>query len=421
MRGMRVAWLLAVGVVIVLLTGCARGGGTGPGIPNWTVEFIVRFAGPIDDTSFYFIAIDADGDFGVDGPLPVAAGPYWGNGWGTGSITHFVSYTQGRYDVYASNRQLELLSQGGGIVGATGSPQETATGEYELAVGTITLGAAAPGVAGTITGVTNDSDQNAGQFSIETDASGQTVAGNVSFTPASDGGRAPNTAEQAALDALNAGAALAADSLTAFGLTLQLGAPTAGTQTIDVAPTVADVAVKFESASGGTTNSTGTVTANSTTSTATPPIPGVTLRTGTLESGGVARFRSETAPTSTLLGPPYDSVLPSGSSQLDVTVDLNTLGQNLDNLSVNFISTTELIFDPTVTDPRLHCYDALGQQGNDYVTFSVRQNRTILNGDLSFPEAGGDVTVRKPLVATQAEQDSIDIIDWSITVERLSG
>lgn len=424
MRGMRLAWLIAIGAVAVSLTGCARGGG-GPAIPNWIVEFIIRFAGPIDDTSFYFVAIDADGDFLADGPLPVAAGPYWGNGWGTGSITHFVSYTQGRYDVYAANRRLELLSQGGGIVGATGSPQQTDTGEYQLTVGTITLGTATLNGTGTLTGVTNASAQNAGRFSIETDASGHTVASGVSFTPATNGGRAPNTAEQAALDALNAGAALAADSLAAFGLTLQIGAPAAGTQTIDVAPTVAEVAARFESGSGGTSTSTGTVTANSTTPTATPPIPGVSLQTGTLVTGGVARFRSETAPTSTLIGPPYESVPPLGGSQLDVTVDLNTLGQNLDNLSVNFISTTELIFDPTITDPRLHCYDGLSNSladpGNAYVAFSVRQTRTISNGDFSAPETGGDRTVDKDLVATQAEQDSVDIIDWSITVQRLSG
>jgi hypothetical protein len=355
----------------------------------------------------------------------VAAGPFWGNGWGTGSLSHFVSYTQGRYDVYAANRRLEPLAQGGGILGATGSPQETDTGEYQLTVGDITLGAATLNGTGTITGVTNDSDQNAGQFSVETDASGHTVAGEVSFTPAADGGRAPNTAEQAAVDALNAGAALAADSLTAFGLTLQIGAPAAGTQTIDLAPATAEVGVRFDPAGGGTRTSTGTVTANSTTPTATPPIPGVSLRTGTLETGGVARFRSETTPTSTLIGPPYESVPPVGSSQLDVTVDLNTLGQNLDNLSVNFISTTELIFDPTVTDPRLHCYDGLSNSpadaGNAYVTFSVRQTRTISNGDFSAPETGGDATVNKDLVATQAEQDSVDIIDWSITVQRLSG
>jgi hypothetical protein len=51
-----------------------------------------------------------------------------------------------------------------------------------------------------------------------------------------------------------------------------------------------------------------------------------------------------------------------------VTIDLSRLGQNVRNLSVNFIATTELIFDPTVVNPNEHTYDALGRLGNDYVT-----------------------------------------------------
>jgi hypothetical protein len=422
MRGMRLGGLFLVGAALASMAGCARGGGPNPGIPSWVIEFIVRFAGPVDDTCFYYVAIDADNDFGVDGPLPVAAGPYWGNGWGTGSMTHFISYHQGRYDVYRADRRLEVLAQGDGIVNATGSPEETDTGEYRLTVGDLTLGAASVNGTGTITGVTNDSDQNAGQFSIETDATGKTVAGQVSFTPATDGGRTPNAAEQAALDALNAGADLAADSLGAFGLTLNIGSATAGVQTIDVAPTVASVSVRFEPTSGGQTRtSTGTVTANSSTPTATPPIPGASLQAQTLVTGGVARFLSETAPTSTLLGPPYDSQPPLGSSTLDATIDLDTLGQNIDNLSVNFISSTELIFDPTVTNASLHCYDALGAAGNDYVTFSVRQTRTIANGQYSSAETGGDPTLPTGGLFTQQQRDSVDIIDWSITIQRLSG
>lgn len=421
------AWILLVAVTLSALSGCARGpGGPGPAVPTWVIEFVLEFAAPVNDASFYFIAIDADGDFGVDAPLPVAAGPYWGNGWGTGSMTHFISYTQGRYDVYSVNRRLDLISAGGGIVDGSGSPHETDTGQYELTVGDITLGTITLGGTGPITAVTNESDQNAGKFSIQTDPHGRTVPGGVSFAPAANGGRRPNAAEQAALDALNAGVELSADSLAAFGLRLELGPPVAGVQTIEVGPTTAQVQVRLRPTSGGgVRTSTGTLTANSSTPTATPPIPGASIRTETLVRGGTARFISQTAPTSTLIGPPYEAVPPMGGSQLDVTIALDTLGRNIDNLSVNFISTTELIFDPNVTDPRLHCYDALGslpyQQGNAYVTFSVRQTRTISNGEFFAPETGGDRTLAPDGPFTQQERDAVDLIDWQIVIRRLSG
>lgn len=411
---------LWLALLLAPLAGCARGGpGDGGTVPQWIIRFVVDFAGPIDDTSFYYIAIDVDGDFGVDGPLPVAAGPFWGNGWGAGSITHFVSYNQGRYDLYLMDRQVELEREAGGIVDASGSPDETDTGDYELTIGTLTLGAATLTGSGTIADVTNDSDQNAGTFSVETDAQGRTVADAASFTPVSDGGRAPNPSEQSALDALSAGGVLlAADSLTAFGLTLSVGPPQAGVQTIDVAPTTTDVDVTFRSAGGQRKAATGTLTANSNVPTQSPPIPGVTVRTQTLVAGETARMRSETAPTASLIGPPYEGEPPFGGSTLDVTIDLDTLGQAVDNLSINVISTTDLIFDPTVTDLDLNVYDALGVEGNDYVTFSTRQTRTIRNGDLLRSESGGDLTLRGP--ATSAEKDAVDIINWMIVVERLS-
>jgi len=411
--------LLPLAVLLPLpLAGCARGpSGPTPGVPSWTLRFVVDFGAPIDDRFFYFIALDVDSDYGVDGPLPVAAGPYWGNGWGTGSITHFISYHQGRYDVYVANRQLEAASLGGGIVAASGSPTETDTGEYELRVGALTLGAAVLSGTGTISGVQNGSDQNAGEFSVETDARGKTVPGQVSFAAAADGGRTPNAAEQAALDALNAGAALTANSLAAFGLTLTLGSPTPAVQTLQVAPAVAGVDVTFRPSNGPARTGAGTLTANSSTPTATPPIPGASVRAETLVPGGTARFRSETAPAATLLGPPYDAQPPLGGSTLDVTLDLDMLGQGVNNLSVNFISTTELIFDPTMTNPGLHTYDGLGPQGNDYVTFGLQQNRTILDRDLS--RAGGDLTLQGP--ATPEEKDAVDILDWQIVVARLSG
>jgi hypothetical protein len=409
-------------LALLPLAGCARvGSGGGGQIPEWTLRFIVDFAAPVTDPFYYFVAIDADNDLGLDGPLPVAAGPYWGNGWGTGSITHFIQYHQGQYSVYRQEWQLKTLATGGGILGATGSPEAVDTGTYELTVVSVSLGAPSLSGTGPIAGVTNQRDQNAGTFSIETDAAGQTVAGGVTFTPASVGGRPLTDSERDALAALNAGGVtLAANSLAAFGLTLTIGAPAAGVQTIEVAPTIGQVDVVFRPTSGANSETAhGTVTANSNTSTADPPIPGVTLLTGRLQEGGVARFQSRIAPTSVFIGPPYEYQPPYGGDELDVTIDQAMLGSDVQNLSVNIITTTELIFDPTITDPALHCYDGLGPRGNDYVNFTAGQTRTITNSQTLTVETGGDPTLRGN--TTQAERDSVDIIDWTIIVQRLSG
>ena len=254
---------------------------------------------------------------------------------------------------------------------------------------------------------------------MDTDAAGATVAGTVSFTPAVVGGRTLTAPEQAGLDALNAGGVtLAADSLAAFGLTLTVGPPATGTQAITVDPTVADIGVRFQANSGATQRvSTGTLTANTSTPTATPPIPGVSIAAGTILPGATASIRSQISPTATQIGPPYDSNQPFNSTSLDVTLDLAQIGAGLDDLSVNIIATTELIFDPIITDPAVNVYDALGVQGNDYVTFATTQTRTIINGDLFTPEGRGDPTLRGP--ATDAEVNAVDIVNWSVTIQRL--
>ena len=85
---MRVA---ALGVALALvggvgtLSGCARGGDSSDVVPAVVVDLVVQFAAPVVDAFYYYIAIDADSDLGADGPLPVAAGPRWGNGWGNGN------------------------------------------------------------------------------------------------------------------------------------------------------------------------------------------------------------------------------------------------------------------------------------------------------------------------------------------------
>lgn len=415
------ALLLALAITFGLapLAGCARGGEQGPVVPEVVLEVLVRFARAINDASYYYAAFDTDGDLGADGPLPVAAGPRWGNGWGTGSLTHFVEYHQGRYELFRVNLEPSLTQAGGGIIGVAGVPDSTDAGTHNITVDTIDLGAATLSGAGTITGVTNDSMQAAGEITIETDAAGLTVAGAVGFTPAAAGGRALTAAEQAALDALNVGGvALAADSLAALGLTLTIGPPAAGAQTIAIAQTTADVTDRFQPEGVGAPVVTASVLpANNNAPLAGGPIPGMTIRTADLLAGGVAVIVLETDATATPLGRPYQFVLPEGGDALRFTLDLEQLGLGLANLSINFISTTELIFDPTVVNADQNVYDGLGAFGNDYFTLQTNQFQTIRNADSFVVEGAGDPTLVGP--ATEEERQSVDIVDWQVTLRRL--
>ncbi len=187
------------------LTGCARGG-EGPSIvPEVILDIMVRFAAPVNDAFYYFIALDADGDFGADGPLPVAAGPRWGNGWGTGSMTHFVEYHQGRYELFRADLTPVLLEAGGGVVAARGLPHTTDAGIHEITIDSLDFGEATLTGAGAVASAANNSFQAAGTIQLETNSAGETIADSVSFAPAAHGGRALTANEQAALDALNAG------------------------------------------------------------------------------------------------------------------------------------------------------------------------------------------------------------------------
>jgi hypothetical protein len=55
-------------------------------------------AGTIAPDDFYYLALDFSGD-GSRGPIPVV-GPPWGNGWGTGSITHYVRIRGNQAEVF---------------------------------------------------------------------------------------------------------------------------------------------------------------------------------------------------------------------------------------------------------------------------------------------------------------------------------
>ncbi|MGE5531751.1 MAG: hypothetical protein ACM3VW_06535 [Bacteroidota bacterium] len=414
--------VLALLVVPIALSGCARGGEGAQVGPSVVVDFYARFAGPINDAYYYFIPIDADGDLGQDGPVPVAAGPFWENGWGTGSFTHYIEYHQGQYNVYRTLMVPTLTTAGGGITAVGGAPAGSAPGNSVLTVGAITFGAVTVDSAGMVTAATNTAFQSAGTITISTNAAGQVIADSVVFAPATVGGRALTASEQAAIDALNAGGvALAPNSLSALGLILTLGAPQAGTQTLTIAPTTATVSNAFTPATGGAgapSNTSGTLTANTVNGATNDVLPGALVTVTDFISGAAATVQLDISPNAELLGPPFDYTLPSGGNILRATVDLATLGTDIPDLSVNFISVTELIFDPTITDPLLHTYDGLGRLGNRYVTFRTSQFQTINNSSGLFEQEGANDSTLQGFV-TQQQKNQVDLIDWSITIRSL--
>ncbi len=416
--------LMAAALAIALalpLTGCARGGEEAPVVPEVVIDFLVTFGGPVRDAFYYYIALDADNDFGEDGPVAVAAGPNWGNGWGTGSFTHYVEYHQGRYELFRAQLEPELVTAGGGIIGVGGTPDSTDAGVHDITVDALDLGAATVTGAGAVAAVANDGFQAAGTLALEANAAGETVAGSVTWTPAASGGRALTAAEQAQVDALNAGGvALAADSLDALGLTLTLaaGPDRSGAQSIEIAPTTAQVTDRFTPEGiGAVRTAQAQLPANNNAALAAGPIPGMTIRTGDLVVGGTARIRLLPDAVGQSLGFPYESTLPQGGRSLRVTLDLTQLGADIDDISINFIATTELIFDPTVVNPDQNTYDALGRRGNDHFPVVTDQFQTVRNGDVLGREQADDDTLEGPW--SDEDKASVDIVDWSVSVRRL--
>lgn len=409
----RLLHLACVLSLLAALSGCARypeGPGSGVDVPDRVIAFQMTVKGRINPAFYYFFAVDTDEDKGADGPLPVAAGPFWGNGWGTGSITRFLEFHIGPPpQLWAAVATADLVAAGGGIVNAVGSPTDAALGQHLLTVQAVQLGAVAVTGTGMVQGATNVSDQNAGTFSIQTESTGAITAGGITFTPAADGSRPLTTAETERLNQLNAGGvALTADSLDVFGLALQLSpVPVAGVSTIQVQPTTAQVRDVFTAdVTNVQTISTGTVTANSSISTGTPPIPGVTLITETLTQGGTATIQTTLSPNATLVADqPFAWTDPTGSNTWQATIDIADLGQDVNEISFNFITTTELIFDPHFTGENI--FDGLGPRGNDYVTVRLDVDDVFTNQDMLSPESEGDVTV-----------PDIDITDWRVEVRR---
>ncbi len=415
----KLATLGGLVLVAVALQGCARGGESAASVvPARVMDIMLRYAGPVKDFFYYFIAIDSDNDVN-DGPIPVASGPYWGNGWGTGSFTSFVEYHQGTYQLFRVVLAAELRRPGGGIYEVAGQPQTTDSGSYTVVIDSIQLGQVTVAGTGMVTGATNVSDQNAGVVSFQTDAGGAIVAGSVSFTPAADGGRQLTAAEQQALDTLNAGGqTLAADSFGFLGLNLQLGAARAGQQSLTVAPAVAQVTVNYlgDSPPQQARTTTGSLRANSATPTDNPPIPGLVIRTRDLQVGASAEIGLLPAQQGILLGQPYDFTLPTGGNTLRVTLDLAQVAPNVDFVSLNFISTTELLFDPQATE-RDHCYDANGPRGNDYISLRLNEYGTYRNGDRWTREGANDSTLQGRV--SEADKAAVDLVDWEVTLRRL--
>ncbi|MEN6643544.1 MAG: hypothetical protein ABFE08_13950 [Armatimonadia bacterium] len=422
MRSVTKALLLISALAALVLTGCARGGEAGTTGPEVVIDLYARYAGPINDAFYYFMPIDTDGDFGQDGPVPVAAGPHWENGWGTGSFSHYVEYHQGQYNIYRTAFVPSLESTGGGIIAVSGNATGSTVGTSVLTVQAINYGAVTVSGTATIASVSNESLQAAGTLALATNAAGEVTAGSVVWTPATSGGRALNTAERAAVTALNAGGvALTASSLEPLGLNLTLGTPVPGSQTLTVAPTTATIRNVFtpgENVPGATTTTTGTLQANTANAGTNTALPGATVTVTDFVAGGAATVRLDISPAGILVGPPFDYTLPGGGNSLRVTIDLATLGSNIPDLSINFISTNELIFAPEITDPNDHTYDALGRLGNRYVTFRTTQFQTINNSSGLFEQEGAnDSTLEGP--TTPQQRNSVDLMDWSITIRRL--
>jgi len=273
---------------------------------------------------------------------------------------------------------------GGGIVGAWGMPLDGRSGSHRLTVSNVTLGAATvSGAANVVTGVSNDAGQNAGAFTFTTDANGLVLAGSVMFEPAAVGGRAPTAAQQAQLDALNAGGvSVAADALSTFGIRLAVngGGPpyTPGATIVSIAPTTAVVTDEFYPADGtGVITTSDTITANALNE-LTNSARGATVVTGDLLEGGSAVITSTSRVRELDLG--LDVQL---RQHAEVGARYNRVGANIENLStdkLNFQSLLSKVEDLDVSAAAVE-YQALD---NVYEACLSVGSRVILTSLLDY-------------------------------------
>jgi len=400
--------LLLALLAVCWLAGCARFPEDGQNVaPSNQMIVTCTTAGPINPDYYYFFPIDPGTD-ASQGPVPVVQGPYWGNGWGTGPFTQFVQFHLNQYSVNRPLAVVTVTNNGGFLLATAESPTNAQSGTHTITVGALTLGAVTVAGAGTIASASNLSDQNAGVLTIATDLTGRTVAGTVAFTPASNGGRALTSEEQALIDGLNAGGVLLTeDSLALLGLSLVLNSPPQpGLQTLTVAPTVAEAQAVFAPFGPfSPTTTSGLLLANGFNDSASSPIPGLALRCSTLTPGAQATLQAETDSTPIFLYLPYQSVLPSGGNTLRFTLDMDLIAANLTQVQVNFITTNQIVIDPNNVGEKI--YDALGPYGNDYLSLLVDIPRTYTNASSPIPELPDD-----------CEDPSLDIVDWRIEVLR---
>jgi len=274
-------------------------------------------------------------------------------------------------------------------------------------VRSVALGTATLTGAGSIASAVNVFSQNAGVWSVETDAEGKIPAGGVTFAPAANGGRPLSSAELAALEALNVGGVpLGPTSLEPFGLSLTLAAsPLAATQTITVSAATAvadDLFTPFGPFSQVTTS--GTLTANGANDPSTSPIPGVALRCGELAAGNQASLTEEMDTAAVFLFPPFISVPPApGGRTLSFTLDLDAVQPGVQRLQANFITTNQIIIDPNNVGNKV--YDALGPLGNNYLSLTLNVPYVYTNDLAPVPEEEGD-----------CEEPALDLVDWRIQV-----
>lgn len=401
---------------------CARypeGGGPG-NFPERVLIVEVEFAGTLNDAYYYFVAFDTDG--GADtGPLPIVVGPYWGNGWSTGTVAAYVQYHGGTYRVYSPRVDAALLQAGSGILSVSGSPTPPISGTHRIRIGPIAYGSVAVSGTGMVTGAANTGSQNAGTYAIETDAEGRTVTGSVSFTKAERGGRDLRPAERAALDALNAGGVqLAPDSLAPLGITLELGAPAAGAQTLTVAQTQAAATDTFQSYFGLNDRvRDGVILANDQAEGSPAVLPGVVFRTGDLVQGGAVDVVTQYTSYAYDLGPPFAYELPAelGGRRLRFTLDLAQIGDPAGPIEMNVITTDRLELNPEVVLDKT--YDGLGPEGTTWVSLSLASNRLFRNAEVPLREGIQDVYLGA-LSPSSLDPGQVDISDWQLEV-RLTG
>lgn len=92
-----------------MIIGCAKfpAGSTPTTVRE--MSFTIELNGPINDNDWYFVPIDNTG--GGLGPVPVFPGIIVGEGWVTGSATHYVQYHQRQYTVFRITSLQPFLSE----------------------------------------------------------------------------------------------------------------------------------------------------------------------------------------------------------------------------------------------------------------------------------------------------------------------